>query len=212
MKEAAVFDVDKTIIKGNTGIIFTIIFLKKGYLSLWEFLKIIYYAVMYKLHRFDYEKGMRSVYSTLKNHNRQELLKIINYSYSEHIEPKIYDFMKKEIEMHKNKGRVIIFATNSMKEMVDKLAEGLRADFLLSTTAEHKNKKFTGRIKNICYGKEKAAQVKKFCQKKGLKITHAYSDHYSDRHLLMLAQNPVAVKPDKKLKKFAESRNWKVIR
>ncbi|MFW6450604.1 MAG: HAD family hydrolase, partial [Nanoarchaeota archaeon] len=61
MKEAAVFDVDKTIIKGNTGIIFTIIFLKKGYLSLWEFLKIIYYAVMYKLHRFDYEKGMRSV-------------------------------------------------------------------------------------------------------------------------------------------------------
>lgn len=213
MKEAAIFDIDKTLVNGNTGMVYTYIFFKKRYLGILDALKIVYYAVMYKLHRFDYDKGMRAVYSLLKGHNRKEIKKIIDEHYESHVRPKIYDYMIKEIKKQKQKNRVIIFASNSMEEMVEKLSRELGADFLLAAKAEHKNNYFTGNIVEVCFGEVKARRIKELCKRENINLekSYSYSDHYSDRHMLMITGYPAAVNPDKKLKKVARSRKWKVI-
>ena len=42
-------------------------------------------------------------------------------------------------------------------------------------------------------------------------ISRAYADSYSDLELLELTGQPIAVKPDKKLKAIAIEKNWKII-
>lgn len=213
MRQAAIFDIDRTILKGNTGMIYTWIFLKRGYLNVLDAAKIVYYAFMYKIHRFDYERGMKSVYSLLAGHRRDEIISIIDEYYDTKVKPKIHEYMKNEINRHKKAKRVIIFATNSMQEMVQRLSRELGCDYLLATKAIYKEGRFTGNLQCPCFGKIKAEKVKELAHQKDidLKNSYSYSDHYSDRHMLMLTGYSVCVNPDKKLKKFAKSRSWKVI-
>ena len=213
MKEAAIFDIDDTLIDGNTGKIYAMTFFKEGIIGIKDVFVMGLYVLSYSINRFDYGKAMKKAYSIVKGRDEAEIKNIIAKHHKTLVRPLINKKIKNELNRHKKKGRIIILATNSWFEMASPIAEDVKADMLLATEAVKKDGKFTGGIKKTCYGRNKMSRVKEFARENNidLKKSYAYSDHYSDRWLLSIAGNPVAVNPDRKLRKHAAEKGWQVM-
>ncbi|MFH1422079.1 MAG: haloacid dehalogenase-like hydrolase, partial [Planctomycetota bacterium] len=78
---------------------------------------------------------------------------------------------------------------------------------------EIKDGKYTGNIKGlVSYGIYKIERIKEFIEENGFSLAGSwvYTDHISDLQLLEMADNKCVVNPDKKLKRLAEKRGWKL--
>ena len=62
-------------------------------------------------------------------------------------------------------------------------------------------------------GPTKASKIKQLLDGQDVdwENSYAYGDSYSDLHILELVGNPVAVKPEEKLREVAVQRAWKII-
>jgi phosphoserine phosphatase len=68
-------------------------------------------------------------------------------------------------------------------------------------------------VGHLCFGEEKAVRLQEYCARKNSLQSDAwyYGDSISDLAALNIVGNPVCVNPDKKLKKTAIERNWKIL-
>ena len=73
---------------------------------------------------------------------------------------------------------------------------------------------FTGRpVGNICLRPEKEIKAKKFCDTKSFTLNESYSyvDSISDVELQTISGPPTCISPDKKLRRIAEKKGWRII-
>ncbi len=114
-----------------------------------------------------------------------------------------------EIEREKGNGRRVLLVTGVMEPVLAILAEKLGVE-AIGTPLQYKDGIFTGEVAApINTGIRKVAQLEPFTRNG--KIYAAYGDTAADIPMLQLAQNPVAVFPDKKLRKTALSHNWRIL-
>jgi HAD superfamily hydrolase (TIGR01490 family) len=212
-KVAAIFDIDKTIVAGNTGSIYVMHLFMEGMIGPFDALKINWQIFKYLLNSVDYEKGMKEAYSVTKGWSVEKVRRIIHNMYQKKIKYLIYEDMKDIIEKHIEKGRIIIFISNSWDMMVLDIVDELKPNYWFATNVEIKDGMFTGFLKKPCYGKYKADYLLNLAKEQNidLKDSYAYSDHISDLPMLEAVGNPIAVNPDKKLKKVAQDRGWKIF-
>jgi phosphoserine phosphatase len=73
--------------------------------------------------------------------------------------------------------------------------------------------KYTGEVAFYCHGENKAAAVRELAAHEGYILEHcyAYSDSITDLPMLEAVGNPVAVNPDRALRKEAAARRWTVV-
>jgi len=118
----------------------------------------------------------------------------------------------KAIEAHKSAGHHLILASASFDVYVAPIATRLGFNATICTKAEISNDgALTGKIhgKN-CYGEEKVLQINLYTKTTGM-LNHkkvAYSDHHSDVDLLIWADKATAVHPTHQLKTMAEKHNF----
>jgi len=72
--------------------------------------------------------------------------------------------------------------------------------------------KLTGRVRTLAYGEGKARAVGAWAAERGVALSDCvfYSDSMSDRPLLDLVGEPVAVNPDPRLAAHALRQGWRV--
>ena len=70
--------------------------------------------------------------------------------------------------------------------------------------------RYTGELAFYAYGEQKAEAIRGLAQRLGLNLegSYAYSDSVTDVPMLAAVGNPVAVNPDKELRREAEERGW----
>jgi HAD superfamily hydrolase (TIGR01490 family) len=212
-RTAAVFDIDKTIVAGNTGSMYVMHLFLKGVIGPIAAVRINWQILKYILNSADYEKSMKQAYSVTKGWPVEKVRRIINRLYQKKVKQLIYEDMKDIIEKHKEQGRVIIFISNSWDAMVNDIADELKPDHWCATMVEAKEGVFTGVVKKPCYGIYKKEYLLNLADEQDidLKNSYAYSDHISDLPMLEAVGNSIAVNPDGKLKKIAEERAWKIL-
>ena len=73
--------------------------------------------------------------------------------------------------------------------------------------------RYTGELEMYAYGPGKAEAVKDLAAAEELDLAgcYAYSDSATDLPLMETVGHPVAVNPDKELRRIAEERNWPVL-
>lgn len=213
MVEAAFFDIDDTILNGNSGVVYTMQFLKHRMIGIRFALRIARFFMKYKFHKLDYDGTMEKTYMCLKGWKKAKVERIINKYYDKKIKPRIRQSLLEEIRQHKAAGRKIILATNAWDVTVEKLSAELGADKLIATSMEEINGEYTGKLNQACHGEDKARHVKDYAMENNVDLakSFAYSDHHSDRFMLELVGNPIAVTPNKKLKKIAKEKGWRII-
>ncbi|MFW6014669.1 MAG: HAD family hydrolase [Nanoarchaeota archaeon] len=213
MKEAAVFDIDDTLLNGNTGRIYAKVFFRAGIIRLQDVLIFAKFFLSYRMNRLNYAKAMEKTYALIKDWDVKKIVSLIENNHAKLVRPLISKKMMEELNRHKRQGRKIILATNSWYEMVAPVAKDVGADIVLATEAEKKKGIFTGNLKNSCHGKKKMERVIETAKKHNidLKKSYAYSDHHSDWWMLSSVGKPVAVTPNRKLRKYAIEKKWRVI-
>jgi HAD superfamily hydrolase (TIGR01490 family) len=130
------------------------------------------------------------------------------------LRPLVYDEPLRLLERHRERGEPSYIVSAALQEVVEAMADELGFDGALGTVCEVEDGVYTGRGVRSLHGENKAAAVRELARERGYNLagSTAYSDSHSDLPFLEVVGNPVAVNPDRALRRVAAERGWPVLR
>src|SRR5439155_2121633 len=143
---------------------------------------------------------------------RQQVEDIAREALTTLIDPYIYLEAVDLMELHRARGRRVFIVSSSPEEVVRPLAEHLGDVEVIATRAKVEDDRYTGELEFYCYGEGKAAAMREVAAREGLDLagSYAYSDSITDLPMLEAVGHPVAVNPDRELRREADRRGWQI--
>jgi HAD superfamily hydrolase (TIGR01490 family) len=213
--EAAFFDLDKTVISKSSSLALTRPMYRAGLVSRSGLLKGAYAQLVYLLLGADEKKMERvkeGMLALTRGWDRSQVEQIIREAMSD-LDPYIYLEALDLMELHRALGRKIFIVSSSVEEVVRPLAERLGDVSVIATRARVDEKGcYTGELEFYSYGEAKADSMREIAEREGIDLSgsYAYSDSATDLPMLKAVGHPIAVNPDRELRKEAERRGWQV--
>jgi len=215
-REAAFFDLDKTIIAKSSVLAFGKPFYREGLLSRRAIVKSIYAQIVFMLVGADEEKMEKlreSMLSLTRGWSQEHVADIVRETLDEVISPIVFAEALELFDEHHAAGRKVVIVSSSPTEVVGPLGEFLGADEVIATRAEiDDDGLYTGELEFYAYGPHKAEAVQSLAAREEIDLaaSYAYSDSVTDVPMLEAVGHPVAVNPDKELDRVAREREWEV--
>ena len=214
----AIFDLDNTLLDGDSDYNWGIYLVKKGYLDEEE------YKVKNQKFFEEYQHGKLDIFAFaefqfqfLKNNTRKFLNDVRSDYIDEIIKPMVLKKAVDLVSQHKEVGDslLIITATNSF--ITKPIGELFGIENLIGTDPEEHLGEFTGKVKGTPSFKEgKVTRLFDWLDARDFKLTDFektffYSDSHNDLALLEFVTNPVVVNGDKILLEKAQEKNWPTL-
>jgi HAD superfamily hydrolase (TIGR01490 family) len=117
------------------------------------------------------------------------------------------------IAHHRAWGDRLAIVTAATTHAAAPLAQELRIDHVIATELTVEQGRLTGAFTPpLCYGTGKLERARAFAEHMGTALADAtfYSDSISDLPLLEAVAHPVAVNPDRRLRRLAAQRGWTI--
>jgi HAD superfamily hydrolase (TIGR01490 family) len=216
--EAAFFDVDNTLVRGSTPIIFGKRAFRGGAIKrrdIWSFA----FEQMMFIRRGEKNNTLSSfkdrALALTKGHPVRELMDLIDEVYIKDIKPRLWPQTVQAAMEHLAQGREVWLLTAAPVEIADAIVKDLGLTGALGTIVGHKEGLLTGElVGDPLHGQAKRKAAEKLAKERGisLKGSYAYSDSANDLPLLSLVGHAVAVNPDSTLKRHAEAAGWEIMR
>jgi HAD superfamily hydrolase (TIGR01490 family) len=210
----AFFDVDHTVVKRSTGRYFISLGVRRGLLPLSMLLSIPVYYLRYRYGHLD-RYTLEIQLPALAGHQTRELEEIAQEAFEKKERDDLFPQAVREVEVCRERGMEVVFASSSLGIILQPLADHLGVDTLLATRLEFEDGVSTGRlVGNPLLGAEKRIQAERCAAARGVAMADCafYSDSYHDIPLLEEVGRPVAVNPDRRLRKHARSKGWEIAR
>jgi HAD superfamily hydrolase (TIGR01490 family) len=213
--EAAFFDLDKTVISKSSSLALTGPMYRAGLVSRSALLKGAYAQLVYLLLGADEKKMDRvkeGMLALTRGWDRAQVEEIIREAMAD-LDPYIYLEALDLMELHRALGRRVFIVSSSAVEVVRPLAERLGDVGVIATRAKvDEEGRYTGELEFYCYGENKAVAIGEIAERDGIDLagSYAYSDSATDLPMLEVVGHPVAVNPDRDLRKEADRRGWQV--
>jgi HAD superfamily hydrolase (TIGR01490 family) len=213
--EAAFFDLDKTVISKSSSLALTRPMYRAGLVSRSALLKGAYAQLVYLLVGADEKKMDRvkeSMLALTKGWDKDQVEEVIREALTELIDPYIYQEALDLMELHRALGRKVFIVSSSPEEVVRPLAEHLGDVGVIATKARIEDGRYTGELEFYAYRENKAEIIRDIAKQEGIDLSasYAYSDSSTDLPMLEAVGHPVAVNPDRELRKEAERRGWQI--
>jgi HAD superfamily hydrolase (TIGR01490 family) len=213
--EAAFFDLDKTIIARSGSLALSRSFLREGLIGRGTLLKSMYAQLVFQLMGADEAKMDRMRAEAAKLTAGWEVDKVrtvVAEVLEEVISPLMYAEALALIEEHEASGRLVCIVSSSPEEVVEPLAKMLHVDRWIATKPEISEGLYTGVLDFYCYGPHKAEAMRELARELNLDLqgSFSYSDSITDLPMLEVVGHPVAVNPDRELRKVALQRGWQI--
>lgn len=214
----AIFDLDNTLLDGDSDYNWGLYLVKKGYLDEGEYKEQNQkFFEEYQVGKLDIFEFAEFQFRFLKNNTRKFLNDVRSDYINEIIKPMILKKAVHLVNQHKEAGDrlLIITATNSF--ITKPIGELFGIDELIGTDPEENEGEFTGKVKGTPSFKEgKVTRLFDWLDEKNLKLadfekTFFYSDSHNDLALLEVVTNPVVVNGDKILLEKAQEENWPTL-
>ena len=145
--------------------------------------------------------------------SRRDLVEVVEGALTTAIEPAVYAEALDLIEGHRRAGHDVVVVSASISEMVAPIARLVGADRAVATHMEvGEDGLFTGRISRSMLHSKKVVALHEDATAHGIDPARcwAYSDSISDEPMLSAVGHPVAVNPDRDLRRLAQERDWPV--
>jgi len=215
-REAAFFDLDKTVIARAAMAAFRSPLYDGGLLS-WRSLARMVLGQLVYLHLGASEQRLarirESVLRLTAGWEQSKVREIVEDALSEVVEPIIFAEALDLIDAHRAAGRLVVIVSASPEEIVDPLGRHLGADLTIASRADVDGEgRYTGAMSFYAYGPYKADAMRALAAGHGVDLarSYAYSDSYTDMPMLEAVGHPVAVNPDRVLQRLARERGWQV--
>ena len=214
----AIFDLDNTLLDGDSDYNWGIYLVKRGYLDEEE------YKVKNQKFFEEYQHGKLDIFAFaefqfqfLKNNTRKFLNDVRSDYIDEIIKPMVLKKAVDLVSQHKEAGDslLIITATNSF--ITKPIGELFGIENLIGTDPEEHLGEFTGKVKGTpSFKKGKVTRLFDWLDARDFKLTDFektffYSDSHNDLALLEVVTNPVVVNGDKILLEKAQEKNWPIL-
>jgi HAD superfamily hydrolase (TIGR01490 family) len=215
-RSAAFFDLDKTIIAKSSTLAFGRPFLQGGLINRRVALKTAYAQLVFVVAGADEDQmdRMRNhVTSMCTGWEVQQVREIVAETLHDIVDPLIYEEAAALIDEHKAAGREVVIVSSSGEEVVAPIGVMLGADRVIATRMVEVDGRYTGEIEFYAYGPNKAVAVRELVEVAGYDLAdcYAYSDSASDAPMLEAVGHPVAVNPDRPLRRLAAQRGWPML-
>ncbi len=210
----ALFDLDKTLISGDSDFLWGEFLTKRGIVD-----ADTYQAQNTQFFK-DYEEGKLDMQAylefclhplTLFEINE---LRALRSTYVDTIvRPMVYERAHETLAVHRSKGHhiVVISATNEF--IVEGVIQLFDIDSFMGTHAEFNGTRYTGKsLKTPCFKEGKIANLNTYLREAGYSLegSYFYSDSHNDLPLLQLVDTPIATNPDDVLRQYAREHQWEI--
>ena len=216
MQEAAFFDLDKTVIAKSSTLAFGRPLYKAGMLGRGGLLRAGIAQLMYTLLGADHdvmERAREAMLALTKGWQQSEVQDLVEEALDEVIAPLVYAEALFLIDEHLREGRRVIIISASPEEIVRPLAHYIGVDEVIATKSTvDAMGRFTGELELYAFAEGKAKAVRELAAAEDISLpdSYAYSDSATDIPLMETVGHPIAVNPDKELRKVAEERGWPI--
>lgn len=214
---AAFFDVDNTLIKGASLLLFARGLARRRFFSLNEIVGFIWMQAKFRLlgteDHDDIASGREQALSLVAGHKEAEVVQMAQEIWAANIAERIFPGTKELADMHLQAGHEVWLVTASPVQLAQVIAKELGFTGALGTVAEVKDGVFTGKmVGDILHGPGKKHAVLALASTEGLELSRctAYSDSANDVPMLSLVGTAVAVNPDSRLRSIAKARHWEI--
>ena len=209
---AAIFDMDKTVLRVDTAMSWSRFLYARGELSRTMLVKAVYWTGLYKLALLDMEAVFTRLVADLRGDPESEMLAKCEIWYRDHVAPEIAPAARVAIEAHRRAGHAIVLATGSTNYAAGPVARGVGIDEVLSSVLEVEGGAFTGRASALCFGHHKVALAEAWAERNGVDLaaSYFYSDSYNDLPMLSRVGSAIAINPDARLLRHAKRARWPV--
>jgi HAD superfamily hydrolase (TIGR01490 family) len=215
-REAAFFDLDKTIIAKSSALVFSKPFQAGGLITRRAVLRSAYAQFVFLVGGADHDQmeKMRQFMSQLvAGWDVATVKEIVAETLHNIVDPIVYDEAVQLIEEHHAAGRDVVIVSSSGTDVVEPIGAMLGADRVVASQLEIVDGRYTGEISYYAYAEEKANAIRRLAAEQGydLDVCYAYSDSATDIPMLEAVGHPHAVNPDREMRRHAAAQGWPVL-
>jgi HAD superfamily hydrolase (TIGR01490 family) len=210
---AAFFDLDRTLIRRSSALALAGSFRHHGVIGRRQLAKAALMQLLFVLRGADeaaVRKASEEGPALLRGFSTERLRELVETALEPTLRPLVYPEALELARQHQRGGEHVYIVSSTLQEIVDALAADLGFDGALGLLCEADDGVYTGRAVRTCHGAGKADAVRELAAQQGIDLAEstAYSDSASDLPLLETVGFPVAVNPDRTLRRLAEERGW----
>jgi len=151
---------------------------------------------------------MEDEISLLQWKTKGEIQRIADWIVDQEMRPKRRPRIIQELLRYQSLGMKIILVSSAYQPFAEAFAKHLSAE-AIGTSLIYQKDSLLGLSPPINAYQQKAKNIQ--TRYKGDNIVAAYGDTDSDIPMMELSENPIAVYPNQKLRRAAESRGWKIL-
>jgi len=212
----AFFDLDGTLVAGFTGVMMTQDRLRRGQMSVGEFIGMVQAGLNHQLGRSEFEDLIGKGARMLHGNSISDLDELGERLFVQHVQGRIYPEMRALVRAHMARGHTVVLSSSALTVQVEPVAKFLGIDNVLSNKFETDDDGLiTGEVRTpIIWGPGKARAVQAFSAKNGVDLTKSYfyADGDEDVALMYLVGNPRPTNPAGKLQAVAVKRGWPILK
>ena len=214
---AAFFDLDRTLLRRSSALALAGSFRQHGVIGRRAVAKAVVWQLLFAARGASAEAVRRATEDglrLLRGFSPDDLRTLVAAAMNPTLRPLVYREALAVAAGHRERGERCYVVSATLQEIVDAIASELGFDGGLGSLCEIDGGVFTGRTLRACHGAGKADAVRELAAAEGfdLAASTAYSDSDSDLPLLEAVGHPVAVNPDRGLRRIARERGWPVVR
>jgi HAD superfamily hydrolase (TIGR01490 family) len=215
MGRLALFDLDRTLIDCNSGRLWALAEWREGRVSTLDLAWALSWLARYALGA---EAGIREAFeaatASIAGQEEQDLERRIRAWFEREVAHRLRAGGREALARHREAGDHLVLATSGSIYAARAAAERYGLDEVVATRFEVVDGRFTGRVSTLAVGEGKAEAVEAWASERGHSLRDAafYTDSMSDRTLMERVGEPVAVHPDRALRREAALRGWRVER
>jgi HAD superfamily hydrolase (TIGR01490 family) len=216
MPRAALFDMDRTLLRKETATLYVRWQYDIGEATLVDLARVSWWVLQYTFGVIDVEDVARRAVAPYAGTSERAMIDKCDRWFEERVKQHMTDAGRHAVRRHQAEGDVVAIVTGATPYSARPLGRMLGIEHVVSSELEvDEAGNFTGRpAEPLCYGKGKITRAERLAKRLGFELGDAifYSDSYTDLPLLEHVAEPVVVNPDPRLRRVAEKRKWRIER
>jgi HAD superfamily hydrolase (TIGR01490 family) len=214
MARAALFDLDRTLVRKETATLYVKWQREVGLATTRDLARTMYWVLQYTFGILDAHAVARRAVATLEGKPEKKMTEECEAWFTSHVLPHVADEGRRAVARHREAGDLVAIVTGATPYVARPLARALGIDHVVSSELEvDAGGAFTGKsIDPLCYGEGKVTRAEKLAREHDFDLSKAvfYTDSLTDLPLLQRVGEPIAVNPDPRLKRVARRRGWRI--
>lgn len=216
MTNLTFFDLDHTLLAGDSDYLFGEYLAKHNYLNAKEQSQMnLKFYKDYQAQQLDIDEFLKFALRIFDLYHQDTLNQVRHNFIQEKIQPLIYKQGQELIAKHQKQGDRIIITTATNCFIVSPIAKLMGIKDIICTEIAQENGSYTSQYIGLPnYAVNKVTNIQRWLAKNQLNSligSTAYSDSINDLPLLNLVDNAVAVNADAKLTAIANEKNWQQL-